>query len=528
MLTPGLEDLERAQAERERAAKVAPGVGANGGSAEDSDDSGVFRDDAWPEPDRTLLKPHQRPVPVLPVEVFPAWWRTWIEAAAAAKSCPADYVVASLLGCAAVLIGNARWGAPWPGWAEPPVVWFAAVGAPSSGKSPGLDAARDVLETLEREVNADRPERLREWEADAAMAGLRLKAWETECLRCLKASEDPPHQPGDVAPPDRPRYRRFVTNDPTTEKVARLLLENPKGLLLFRDELAGWLGAMDKYGGTGSDRAFYLESYGGRRYAVDRVRDPEPIVVPALTLGLMGGIQPDRLHSLLLSGDDDGLVARFLWTWPDRVPPKRPRQALPDGAAAMLTRLSRLTIPENVDRGVIAFTDAAAAAVQTYRTETAELEQAATGLYLSWLGKLPGMAVRLAVLIEHLEWCARPVESEPPAVISERAAVAAIAFLDMYAVPMAQRCFGEASWPQADRDAYALGRWLMAQSPVLKVFIVREVRLRHAPLGREATRYDAAVRELVTAGWLRELPRPRGSGRPAKQWEVNPRLRGIA
>src|SRR4029453_1691270 len=119
------------------------------------------------------------------------------------------------------------------------------------------------------------------------------------------------------------------------ERMARLLLENPKGMLLYRDELAGWLGALDKYGGAGSDRAFYLEAFGGRRYAVDRVKDAEPIVVPALTLARMGGIQPDRLHSLLLTGDDDGLVARFLWTWPDRVTPLRPGHSVPDGAARM-------------------------------------------------------------------------------------------------------------------------------------------------------------------------------------------------
>src|SRR5262249_43243430 len=155
----------------------------------------------------------------------------------------------------------------------------------------------------------------------------------------------------------------------------------------------------------GSDRAFYVESYGGRRYAVDRIKDREPIVVPALTLAIMGGIQPDRLHSLLLIGDDDGLVARFIWSWPDRVLPQRPARPAPDGASAMLARLSAFAIPEDCERGVIPFADRAAAAVQAYRAETAGLEADATGLFLSWLGKLPGMAVRLAVILEHLTWC---------------------------------------------------------------------------------------------------------------------------
>ena len=50
-----------------------------------------------------------------------------------------------LIGGAGVLIGNARWGSPWAGWEEPPIVWISSVGYPSSGKSPGLDAIRDLI-----------------------------------------------------------------------------------------------------------------------------------------------------------------------------------------------------------------------------------------------------------------------------------------------------------------------------------------------------------------------------------------------
>ena len=51
------------------------------------------------------------------------------------------------------------------------------------------------------------------------------------------------------------------------------------------------------------------------------------------------------------------------------------------------------------------FDEAAASALQAYRTQVAATEAEATGLYLSWLGKLPGMAVRLAIILEHLRWC---------------------------------------------------------------------------------------------------------------------------
>ena len=58
-------------------------------------------------------------------------------------------------------------------------------------------------------------------------------------------------------------------------------------------------------------------------FSVERVGRP-PVHVPNLAAGISGGIQPDRLQSLLLKCDDDGLLARFLACFPDREAPKRP------------------------------------------------------------------------------------------------------------------------------------------------------------------------------------------------------------
>ena len=91
---------------------------------------------------------------------------------------------------------------------------------------------------------------------------------------------------------------------------------------------------MDKYGGNGADRAAYIEAYGGRTYIVDRVKDGASIRVPYFAVGIIGGIQPDRLATMLLSGDDDGLVARFVFSWPEPRAPIRPRRA-PDNVAAL-------------------------------------------------------------------------------------------------------------------------------------------------------------------------------------------------
>jgi hypothetical protein len=195
-------------------------------------------------------------------------------------------------------------------------------------------------------------------------------------------------------------------------------------------------------------------------------------------------------------------------------------------AQTWLTHLAALEVPAGEVRGFLQFTPGAATVLHAYRLETAALEAKAAGLFLSWLGKLPGMAVRLAVVLEYLAWCVtEPKPEVVPTTVSEYAATAAIAFLDAYAVPMARRCFGEAAWPQADRDAATLARWITEQVPIPEVLELRIVRRQHAPIGRDAARYDAAAHELVTAGWLRPVPRT-GTLDRSKRWFVRPGLRG--
>jgi hypothetical protein len=481
----------------------------------------------WSKPDLTILQSQRLAAPELPLKVFGTYWSGWIRDQAEAKSCAPDYVAGGLLGGAGVLLGNARWGSPWNGWSEPPLLWFAGVGYPSSGKSPGLDAIRELVSSIEADQNADRKEDVADWDTKSRLAKMRAELWEADCKKALKAGATPPQRPLDAQEPPRPTRKRIVTNDPTVEKVARLVLENPKGLLVFRDELAGWIGALDKYGGAGGDRAFYLESYGGRAYAVDRMKESEPIIVPALSVGIMGGIQPDRLNTLVFSGDDDGLAARFFYVWPERTPPKRPTRTIPTGAKAKLALIHSLKA--NPDGSVIPlqFTPAAANAIQQYRCQVANSELEATGLYLSWLGKMPGMAVRLATILEHLYWVGEREDGAEPTSISETSAIAAIAFLDSYAIPMARRCFGEAILPQVDKDARTIARWIKAH-PDTKTINSRKLRQARVLSSKDATAaaYDAALAELRAACWIRPIPSRDGDGdgRQRKDWQINERL----
>ena len=482
------------------------------------------------EPDFTLADDYEiSPAPRFPLTVFGSSWGEWIRDHAEAKGCPVDYVAGGLLVATGSLIGNARRGSPWDGWNEPPILWIGLVGNPSSGKSPGLDVARDVIASIEMDANTNYQDELRAWNTKREEGEIRIEVWRSECKGALKdklPSMLPP-KPKEAEEEPRPTRSRIVTSDVTVEKLARLVYENPKGMVVHRDELAGWMGALDKYGGSGGDRATYLEAYGGRPYPVDRASSKtEDILIPAFCVSLVGGIQPDRLASKVLSGDDDGLAARFIYIWPERVRPVRPTRVPPSGAKAKLSKLYRLAHDEDGNSIVVPFDDAAASLLDTYRQQVADIEAEASGLLMSWLGKLPGMAVRLALIFEHLWWCGdHEYDDQCPQAISEKAVIAAIVFLDEYAMPMAQRCFGESSLPRPERDVRAIARWMLDNGPeIINPRHLRQIRVISG--SAPASRYDEAISKLEEAGWLRpSFSREGGSsGRQSKDWLVNPKV----
>ncbi|MGY6535542.1 MAG: DUF3987 domain-containing protein [Pararhodobacter sp.] len=240
----------------------------------------------------------------------------WVADAAEAKGASADYVFAALLAVAGATIGNARWAAIWQGWAEPPVIWAMCIGLPSAGKSPAIDAALQPLRKAERPLREAAEAQRKAWAEKAELAKLAESTWKEAARAAIKDGKTPPDRPAscDAGPP--PHIPRLVVNDGTIERLGAILDRQPRGTLQMRDELAGWLEGMQRYSGGGSDRPFWLEAFGGRGFTVERM-GREPLTIDRLSIGVLGGIQPDRLKSLLFKSDDDGLLARFLPIWPE-------------------------------------------------------------------------------------------------------------------------------------------------------------------------------------------------------------------
>lgn len=494
---------------------VSFGSSVGGGPAQD-----------WPEPDLSLLRPERGAPPPFPgADVFGEAWSRWIATAAEAKGAPPDYVAAALIAATGSLIGNARWVAPWEGWAEPPVLWAMLIGTPSAGKSPALDAVVSPLRKVETRVQSAAEAEIAEWQKRAQLAKPIREAWEKAVKAAVAREEEPPEMPeaGDAGP--TPHMPRLMVSDATIEALAEILSMQPKGPLLMRDELSGWLGNLSRYANGGSDGPFWLEAYGGRCYPVERKGKP-PLRVSRLTIGVLGGIQPDRLTGLLVNAADDGMLARHMPVWPDPVPIKRPERRSDDAfveRAFERFRTLDLVVDEHGARPwLVPFDEEARALMERFMHWLREAEQAEAGLMVSLIGKGRGFAARLALILAYLD-CAASGAEEPRSIDADHFG-RACHFVTEYLVPMARRAYAEASVPREERGAQRLARLIMDND--WKAFTSRDVQ-RAARAGiREKSEIEGALDVLVQAAWVRaEAPAttPKG-GRPRVTYRVNPRI----
>jgi len=483
---------------------------------------------AWPEPASRFLQDELPAAPTLPVdEVFGPRLSGWMKSAAEAKNAPVDYVVLSVLSVLSATIGNARWVSPWHGWTEPPVIWTMCVGLPSSSKSPAFDAVLSPLRKVERRLREAAEVGRKEWAEKNEIAKLAEANWKEAVKAAIKEGKTPPARPREADAGLSPHVPRLVVNDTTIERLGALLANQPRGILQMRDELAGWLEGMQRYT-SGSDRPFWLEAFGGRSFTVERM-GREPVSVDRLTVSVMGGIQPDRLKSLLSKSDDDGLLARFLPIWPEAVPVHRPGvwadEALMEGVIEKLLTLDLVTDEnDEVRPWFVHFTEGARELMDDFRRAVREWEGEAEGLMQSFIGKLPGLAARLSLVLALLDWAMEGGDDPHEITVNHFGRAAHLVEADL--LPMARRAYADAAILKEERAAIRLVGIIREQG--WRSFTSRDVmRLERSGLGTKA-KLGPVLALLEDGECIRLIDtqsNPQG-GRPQRLFAVNPALRG--
>jgi hypothetical protein len=326
-----------------------------------------------------------------PIDRLPQPLAEYVAKSAEAIGCDPCLVAMPTLAACAAAIGDARAIQVKAGWIEFPVLWPLVIAPSGSLKTPAMKAAMLGLE--EAQKKAFEQYRIAEARHKAAVAD-----W---IKRDKKGAEPTP-----------PQLESFYVGDATLESIGVLLDTNPRGLLLMRDELSGWLGGFDKYS-DGNEAAQWLEFHSSNSVRIDRKGgDKKTIYIPRAPVSVTGTIQEPVLRNLL-SGDDakhfdNGLAARLLMAMPPEIdrhwreavtPPDLVKQYV--GLIADLLELTPRIDNDTGRREPIMLTwtpEAKTRWIEFYNTHAKEMRGFKSDRLKSAWSKLEGQAARLALV----------------------------------------------------------------------------------------------------------------------------------
>lgn len=231
-----------------------------------------------------------------PTEVFPPALQSFVASVATSVQVPVDIPASSALVVAGSAIGATRRFQFRPDWYVGPTLFLAVVAPSGSGKSPALRQVLAPLRLAQKFLLAEYK--------------LYRNLYSELAFDAAQNNQIPPPEP-------RPPVR-LTMDDVTMEALVARHMTNPRGFLVHRDELAGWVRSMDAYrSGRGGDRQRWLSIFDGDPISVDRKSDDEALYLASPTVSLLGSIQPSML-SLLADKElrEDGLLPRFIYCYP--------------------------------------------------------------------------------------------------------------------------------------------------------------------------------------------------------------------
>jgi putative DNA primase/helicase len=486
----------------------------------------------WPEP--RPLPPELHPVQPFDMALLPDSLRPWVEDVCDRVQCPADFVAVPLIVALGSLIGRKVRMRPKArdNWSVVPNVWGCIIGRPGTMKSPAVSEALAPLRRLESQAREEFEALHEEYESQAELAKLRREAARESAKKTIKKNGQVPVDALRIEEPDEPTLRRYTAHQSSVQALGELLRQNPNGLLIERDELAGLLSSLSQEE-QAEARGFYLTGADGvSGFTFDTIGRGLNHRVDAVCLSIIGTTQPGKIGRYLRQAQaggegDDGLMQRFgLMVWPDhphdwcnvdRWPDSEARRA----AFALFDRLDRLTpddVDAEVDEGVafLRFSPDALEAFIEWRTgmeariRSGELNPALESHFAKYRKTVPALALML-----HLADGGRGP-------VSLAATLRALAWSE-YLASHALRCYGATVAGEVQAARRIMKR--IRACELSDEFKARDIyRAQWSELtDRDAVK--AGLDLLVSHNYLREseqLAKTVG-GRPTLVYRINPR-----
>ncbi|MDF0603969.1 DUF3987 domain-containing protein, partial [Psychromarinibacter sp. C21-152] len=168
-------------------------------------------------------------------------------------------------------------------------------------------------------------------------------------------------------------------------------------------------------------------------------------------------------------------------------------------------------------------TEEARNVLQEFRVQCQVWEAEANGLLKGHIGKMPGLVVRVANVLAHLDWAF--ADGQEPVGSIERSHVArACHYVGEHLRHHAYRAYGASVLPAEQRNARRLAEIILSEGP--RLVSRRDIQRRHLAGLQTADEIKRALDVLIDADWLAVVDSKTG-GRRKAEYAVNPKLGGL-
>ena len=446
--------------------------------------------------------------------------------------CAPDFVAAAMMTVLGSVIGRSHQLRPkqYDDWTVVPNLWGIAIARPSQLKSPAVESSLSHVKRLDIEAKERFDSEVKTYECDKEFqkaerdhtkkqVSVLIKQKKSDEARAMLEAQE------DIEPPVR---RRRYTNDSTIEKLGELLVQNPNGILVYRDEIHGFLKTIDSESRP-NDRAFYLEGWNGTgSYQCDRIGRGTTDIKHHV-LSLFGTIQPVRfasyIHNAIRQGSgDDGFSQRFqlavypdepgTWTNVDRYPNNEAKNAV----YSVIQKLAEMA---EIDEPVtLQFTLEAQAVFNEWRNELEINKLRNTDDHpalIAHLAKYRSLQPSLALIIHLVDTC----ETEVTAV-SEMAIIKACGWCD-YLESHARRIYEHATNNPLKAAKLILSK--IKSGKLSNGFTPREIYQKGWSGLTDSAEVKDGLETLIDYRYLLKCA-AETIGRPSMTYRINPKVLG--
>ena len=497
----------------------------------------------WKSPSNIETK--TPPVQALSPELIPEPFLFWLVDVSHRMQTAPDFATVSVIVVIASIIGAGCSIKPkkHDDWEVIPNLWGAVIAPPSKKKTPTMSEATALLDRIQAEYGkefernksgADVDEIANQAILDDVKAKLKNAAKNgCESFQDLKAEYINLTENSE----QEPTRRMFKANETSVQSMTVLQSKNPRGILVFRDELTGLLAKWETEAGQ-EERTYYLQGWNGNGSYTDDKIGRGLTECKQICISILGGIQPDKLRRYLyqaMNGFNDGLMQRLqLAVWPD-IPKEWTYidepviKAYKERAYNIMRSLAEMDFiqhgaikSEYDDRPYFRFDDAGQAIFIEWFTEleTKKIPEEENPLMVEHLSKFGKLMPSLALIFH----CIDIADGKADGQVSAKGAQLAVEWCK-YLESHARRIYAMAASPEHE-TAVRLASKIKSKSlsNPFTTKIVYDKGWHGLKIKKEV---EAACSILIEENWLRVQEKPRlvvGGRPPLPHYYINPAL----